>query len=42
MWTMGLLSPSCAGDFVNLIELKYLEEIDLFRSYVNALNVSSK
>lgn len=42
MWAMGLLSPSCAGDFVNLNELKYLEEINLFRSCVNALNVSSK
>lgn len=36
------ISPSRAGDLVNLIEYKYLEEINLFRSCVNVLNVSSK
>lgn len=33
----GLLAPSCAGDLVHAIELKYLEEIQLFRKLPECL-----
>jgi len=32
MWIMGLLSPSCASEFVHAIELKCVEEIQLLKS----------